>query len=272
MRRLKSIMKNNILKIILSVFVFFIVFISIGYSLLVTNLNITGKANLIALDPQYNLSYSIDSWYTNGEYYYNVNITITNNSNRILDNWSIKMDFPTNTSVTNTWNTTYQISNNNITFSNMSYNGNIGIGASTDFGFQIKDLTGDFYCKNVSINDIQLPDSQPPEPIPQGKVVVTFSKSNQWQSGDLYYYSYNVSVNNMTNKKIKSWAFDLLFDSTTNLSQIWNAQYITSAGKIVISNMTYNGVIQAGNNVTFGMIITTKNSNYIPQATNIVYK
>jgi len=272
MRRLKSITKNNMLKIILGAFVFLIIFIGIGYSSLVTNLNIKGTANLIPLDPQYKLSYIVDSWYTKGEYYYNVDITITNNSNRILENWSVKMDFPINTSVTNAWNTTYQIANNMITFSNVSYNGNIEIGASTDFGFQVKDLTGKFYPKNVSINNIQLPDPLPPEPIPQGSVLVAFSKSNQWQTGDLYYYSYNVSVNNMTKKKTKSWAFDMLFDSTTNVSQIQDAQYITAAGKIVISNMTYNGVIAAGGNINFGIIITTKNSNYIPQATNIVYK
>ncbi|MDD2377034.1 MAG: cellulose binding domain-containing protein [Clostridia bacterium] len=272
MRRLKSIMKNNILKIILGVFVFSIIFIGIGYSLLVTNLNITGKVNLIASEPPYKLSYIIDSWFSKGKYYYNVNITITNNSNSILENWFIKMDFPINTSIANAWNTTYQIANNTITFSNMSYNGNIGIGESTDFGFQINDLTGDFYCKNVSINGIQLPDSQPPEPIPQGNVVITFFKSSQWQSDDLYYYNYNVTVNNMTNKKIKSWAFDMIFDSTTNVSEIWDAKYITAAGKIVVSNMTYNGGIVAGGNVTFRMIIKTKNSNYIPQATNIVYK
>jgi len=265
-------MKNNMLKIILGVFVFSIIFISIGYSLFVTNLNIKGEANIIPLDPQYKLSYIVDSWYSKGEYYYNIIITITNNSNMILKDWSIKMDFPINTLLTNTSNATYKIVNNEIIFSNMSYNGNIGIGASTDFGFQAKDLTGKFYPKNVSINNILLPDPQPPGPIPEGKVVVAFSKSNLSQSGNLYYYSYNVSVNNMTKNKIKSWTFDMIFDSTTNISQILDAQYITTVGKAVISNMKYNGGIAAGGNVTFAIIITTKNNNYIPQATNIIYK
>jgi Glycosyl hydrolase family 12/Cellulose binding domain/Putative Ig domain len=54
-----------------------------------------------------------------------------------LNGWSVGWTFPGNQQITNMWNASYRQSGQSVTASNMSYNGALGAGASTSFGFTV---------------------------------------------------------------------------------------------------------------------------------------
>jgi len=53
-----------------------------------------------------------------------------------VNGWSVTMALPSGASVTNAWNASRSGNSGTVQFSNVSYNGNIGAGQSTEFGFQ----------------------------------------------------------------------------------------------------------------------------------------
>jgi len=77
------------------------------------------------------VSYTISSQWTGG---FGANVAITNLGSP-LSSWSLTWSFGAGQSITQLWNGTYTQSGANVTVTNMSYNGSIGTGASTSFGF-----------------------------------------------------------------------------------------------------------------------------------------
>ncbi|PZG15010.1 1,4-beta-xylanase, partial [Micromonospora craterilacus] len=53
-----------------------------------------------------------------------------------LSRWSVNFGLPSGTTLVNTWNAQPSGSSGNVTFRNMSYNGTVSPGTSTEFGFQ----------------------------------------------------------------------------------------------------------------------------------------
>jgi len=63
-----------------------------------------------------------------------VNVTITN-LGAPVSSWKLSWSFTAGQTITQLWNGTYTQSGGNVTVSNVSYNGSIGTGGSTSFGF-----------------------------------------------------------------------------------------------------------------------------------------
>ncbi|MFB9850611.1 endo-1,4-beta-xylanase, partial [Micromonospora andamanensis] len=76
-------------------------------------------------------SVSLNQW--NGGFV--ATIRVTAGSAR-LNGWSVTVGIPGGSSVTNTWNATASGTSGNVTFRNVSYNGSVNAGATTEFGFQ----------------------------------------------------------------------------------------------------------------------------------------
>ncbi len=53
-----------------------------------------------------------------------------------VNGWTVAVTLPSGASVTNAWNAQRSGSSGAVTFSNVSYNGSIAAGQSTEFGFQ----------------------------------------------------------------------------------------------------------------------------------------
>ncbi|WP_373873890.1 cellulose binding domain-containing protein [Virgisporangium ochraceum] len=53
-----------------------------------------------------------------------------------VDGWTVAMTLPAGATITNSWNTTRGGTTGAVTLSNVSYNGRLGAGQSTEFGFQ----------------------------------------------------------------------------------------------------------------------------------------
>jgi Glycosyl hydrolase family 62/Cellulose binding domain len=77
------------------------------------------------------ISYTISSQWTGG---FGANVSITNLGSPI-GSWSLSWTFTAGQTVQQLWNGSYTQSGGNITVTNASYNGSIGTGASTSFGF-----------------------------------------------------------------------------------------------------------------------------------------
>jgi endo-1,4-beta-xylanase len=78
------------------------------------------------------VTYSVNQWNTG----FTANITIANTGTAAVNGWTLKFAFPTTTqSVTQGWSATYSQSGQNVTATNLSYNGNLAAGTSTTIGF-----------------------------------------------------------------------------------------------------------------------------------------
>jgi hypothetical protein len=75
-----------------------------------------------------------NSW---GSYYYQYDIKITNKTGKKLTAWSIEIPLPIGTTRTGGWNADFQMNNQTLIISNLSYNGNINKNGSTTIGIQL---------------------------------------------------------------------------------------------------------------------------------------
>ena len=78
-------------------------------------------------------SYATQSQWAGG---FVANMTVTNTGTTALTSWTVTFTFPGDQKVTNFWNTSLTQSGENVTATNVSYNGSVAAGASTSFGFQ----------------------------------------------------------------------------------------------------------------------------------------
>jgi cellulase/cellobiase CelA1 len=61
-------------------------------------------------------------------------VVVTNGS-AARSSWQVSWTFPSGQTITQLWNGTVSQSGSSVTVRNMSYNGTLGAGASTSFGF-----------------------------------------------------------------------------------------------------------------------------------------
>src|SRR5690606_19320130 len=67
---------------------------------------------------------------------YVMEVVVTNTSNSSMSGWSVEFTLPSGHQVVNNWNADFDTQGQSVTAENMSYNGNLGPGQSTQFGFQ----------------------------------------------------------------------------------------------------------------------------------------
>jgi len=77
-------------------------------------------------------------------------IKITNRGANAISNWTAKLHFAQNMSLSSGWNAKYNGKSGHITVSNEVYNGNIGAGQSTTFGLQ-GSYTGNFVAPKCTV-------------------------------------------------------------------------------------------------------------------------
>ena len=73
------------------------------------------------------------SWSTG----YEAKFTVTNNTSSTISSWSVQFDLPSGSAVSSSWDAAVTRSGQHYTANNQSYNGTLGAGASTSFGFVV---------------------------------------------------------------------------------------------------------------------------------------
>jgi len=85
-------------------------------------------------------SYATQSQWATG---FVAGVTVTNTGTTALTGWTVTFTFGGNQQVTSSWSVSLAQSQETVTASNLSYNGALGTGASTSFGFQGTYTTSD---------------------------------------------------------------------------------------------------------------------------------
>jgi endoglucanase len=78
-------------------------------------------------------TYTTESQWSGG---FVASVTVTDSGTTALTGWTVTFNFGGDQHVTNSWNTSLTQSLGYVTASNASYNGSVGVGSSTSFGFQ----------------------------------------------------------------------------------------------------------------------------------------
>jgi poly(hydroxyalkanoate) depolymerase family esterase len=78
------------------------------------------------------LTYVVNAWNTG----LTTSVTIANTGTTTVDGWTLVFTLPSGQTITSGWNATYAPTSGQVTARNMSYNGSLAPGASTNIGFQ----------------------------------------------------------------------------------------------------------------------------------------
>ena len=74
---------------------------------------------------------SVNAW--NGGFVATVTVTAGTSA---INGWSVGLTLPAGVTITNSWNTNRSGNSGAVRFSNVAYNGSVGAGQRTEFGFQ----------------------------------------------------------------------------------------------------------------------------------------
>ncbi|MDR1688094.1 MAG: cellulase family glycosylhydrolase [Clostridiales bacterium] len=77
----------------------------------------------------------VNVWEQSGSYYSQWLCVIKNNSASAIKSWNVSKEFPEGTKLSDSWNGEYTFNANILTIGNVSYNGEIAKGGSTEIGF-----------------------------------------------------------------------------------------------------------------------------------------
>ncbi len=259
--------KRNRAIYIFFVFSFWVLFISVGYSLLSQNLTIIGKGNLVINEPElpdYSTEYTEESWGSGNLYFYNFYITITNNTDKAIYGWNLLIDVPSDTQISSYWDTTSVLEGNKLTLINLNYNGYIDGKKSVTIGITLKTSVANLKLENI---EVIIPKEEE-EPTPEGPenpdeiagLIAELIKVNSWQSSGYYITQYDLKIKNNSNKNILSWEVVLLIGNSTVLNY-WNVTTRIEDQILYLNNVSYNGKINIGSELVIGFQMQSLISN-----------
>src|SRR6185312_14736717 len=78
------------------------------------------------------VQYAITNQWPGG---FGASVTITNTGNTAINGWTLNWSFANGQTITQLWSGNYTQSGSNVSVANVSYNGTIAPGSTTNFGF-----------------------------------------------------------------------------------------------------------------------------------------
>lgn len=264
--------RNNKLKITLYIILtFMLLTMGIAYSLLQQKLNLIGKANIRPAEDtgDYIVTYVINNkWYTNNKYYYQITMTLFNNTNSLLNGWTIDISTPDNAEIINYSNVNCKLKGKRIEFTNVSYNSQVISKESVSFEFQISTTDPYYNPSNIIVNGNEQ-EEIPSLPEGERKINIELIQENSWESGG-YYMQYALNITNTGTEIISSWQFDLEAKKQYGIEQIWNAESKQKEDILyTIKNLEYNGIIQPNETISIGIIIKSSIKNNLFATINV---
>lgn len=153
-RRLKNKILNNKIKVILILFFVFVFFLGSAYALYNTTLSISGSATIKEKSEcKYNVTGSFEvtnSWWDGTKNNYDISLTITNNSNEDIIDWTLDLEGPSD--VAFGWiNASYTIDNGSIVITPKGYEYQRIIRANSKFVLNFNVSTVE---ENIDFNSI----------------------------------------------------------------------------------------------------------------------
>lgn len=101
---------------------------------------------------EFSVDWSLNStWEEGGKKCGGYEVTLTNNTGKSVQGWTVKVNVPSGFSITASWNGVFSVSGKTLTIKNESYNGTVEAGGKTGFGFNYS-CTGDFKPSGATVN------------------------------------------------------------------------------------------------------------------------
>lgn len=254
---------------IMGFFAIFLLFLNVAYSQLSETLTITASAQLAAYEaPDYELSYEKITWFSEGRHYYNFNFVLKNNTNSNVANWKVILDNVNDKEEFSCTNADCDLSTGKIELlfveNNKLLNAKSEVTFEMSFSTTVADLEFDDY--EVLLNQSSDDGETLPEPRTSLEGMdVTISEASSWTSGDSKIISLNVEIQNNTGYQMSSWEIGILANSKLEVDGAWSStSEILDNNLLLIGNMNYNGTINDGASLSFGMHLKTSDLNYVP--------
>jgi len=250
-------------------FLYFILVLSIAlagnyaYSRLINQLDINGVSKIEKTELGFacdaDISYRMQKWPANNlETSYIITFTLTNKGNKQYTDWHVNFDIPDDISSVFNSSSEMTITGTKMKLESLFYNATIAPGDSVVFEVQFTTNNSNYEPSNVTVNDCYIGVNN--SGVSNGlKIDFKFI-----QRTDFYVYQYNVTVTNNANYAINNWTFSIEKPSNGTIVNVWDANYIVKDDTIEFSNMTYNGSLQPGQSIGFGIMIGTDDEFYVP--------
>ncbi|HZJ99433.1 MAG TPA: cellulose binding domain-containing protein, partial [Tissierellaceae bacterium] len=96
----------------------------------------TESANIVTIDANVSLK-EVNSWESEGNIYVQVDGTISNNSNSVIDNWEARVPIDSSAVINDSWNMNYELDNGLLSITGVDHNESIPANSSVNFGMII---------------------------------------------------------------------------------------------------------------------------------------
>lgn len=93
---------------------------------------------------------------------------------------------------------------------------------------------------------------------------VTLRVVNSWESEGKYFYQYEMTVENVSDRIIDGWQTDVVFNEAPELSDSWNGVFAPEGNTLHISSMDYNGRLESGGSAGNIGFIVSGSANLLP--------
>lgn len=100
-----------------------------------------------------------------------------------------------------------------------------------------------------------------------GVVEITANISNSWDEGGKKCSQVDVVIKNNTDSAKDGWTAVLNFSKSIEVSNGWNGSFSANGSSLTITPAEYNSKIEAGSEVTFGVIVSGSGDVKISSAT-----
>ncbi len=175
--------------------------------------------------------------------HYNVDVTLKNVSDSIIENWEICFDLEAE--IENIWNATItDHEDDEYVIKNAGWNQDIKEGGTVTFGMTIK-------CDN----DLEFPTNcyltRELVEVENG-YSIQYKEDSRWDN----FVNGRIIITNESDKVIEDWKLDVTINNLESFDNLWNAKLISNdkKGSFSFNNAEYNQNIPAGQSIEFGFI------------------
>jgi len=251
----------------------FLLFISISYAYLSTQLNISGSVKGITqntdfiIDPDSNPNLrinkpTINKWQEGNRYKYQYNFILSNIGDIDYDNFTVTIWFSHNITVENCWNYDESLKNDVLTINNIKYD--LLANNSLEIGFIVSSNKS-----NLTIKKVKLEAKTTTEQVDPSKFEVVFTRTGGWGN---YTYQYDVKLTNKTGQKITFWQIEITLPEGTTYVTGWNGIFEVNDTILIIKNTSSNGRLNNNSSTSFGLQLNTNIVNYLPTNPKIIIR
>lgn len=210
----------------------------------------------------YTVAFEITSQWEGG---YNEDVTITNTSDRKIENWEMNMVLAEGAKIVSIWNAAKkematETDRAAYKISNVGWNQDIAPGASVSFGFQASCMTAETPRECYLTGQAETAE--------ESAYRILYRITDDWQEGCIV----EVSIRNLTDSDMKDWKLSFTWEGVA-ITKVWNAVMTSGEnGSHILDNDTYNSTIPAGKSVIFSMLVETDTKEMVfPEDAVLVY-